>query len=191
MSKLLQGAMLQQARSYSQKTFGQIRVSPPKESTPPPADVCPELCAEKRKMMDLVQDTSQLHWKKQPSSQNSGSSSSCSNTTKPNVDSCRELCKEKSHMMSVVGGLTPPRGGAWTAASEGTADPPCAMLTSVKCERCGWTLCCMCSSAPSMRVLRSQYWSRPQDKYRLNVSVSIHEKVGEVRDKLVGMVSVQ
>ena len=174
MSRLFQGAVFQQARAYSQKRWSQVRTSPPKEPSP---EQCQPLCAEKKKMLDVIQDSAS-HWKKnkkktKTKQAESRESDSSSTSGARNVDSCcRDLCREKTEMMSAALGGLGPRAG-----DEGDDGPPCAVLTSVRCGQCGYTFCCTCSPTPWMRRLRTQYWSRPQDKYTLCVSLSIYEKV--------------
>lgn len=176
MAKLFQATVLQQARSYSQKTFHQLRTGPTKDSANP--ESCRELCAEKKKLLDIVQDLSPAHqWKHGTTS---------GNTRIP--DPCAEICKEKSQMMSMMerGQLPSSSGEAGSNVNMEVADLlPTAVLTSVQCSKCGCTFCCVCASLPMLRVLNSQYWSRPQDKYRLNVSVSIREKVRLSADRVL------
>lgn len=107
---------------------------------------------------------------------------------------CRELCREMSEMMSMAfgrWGLGPDSSAAGDEREDGGGGsnphpdsdpdrdpgPPCAVLTCVRCGQCGYTFCCTCSPTPSVRRLRSEYWSRPEDKYTLSVSVSIYEQV--------------
>lgn len=173
MSKLLQGALLQQAPSHSGRSWQQVRASPPRDAAGTADAACQELCAEK-KMLEVIQDLPAAPDWQTTSGQTSG---------ERHFDSCEDLCKEKDRMMAAPREMTSQQ---WTPAEgESRGDgPPVAVLTSIRCQLCGCTFCCVCSAVSSVRSLRSQYWSRPQDRYKLHVSVSIHEKVTWVRHAL-------